>query len=226
MDIKQSRSVPMLQVWFATAAVAVEPCIGDEEAEAIGRLAFDRDRQRSMRCHSLKRRLLARHLSAPPQHLRFTRDAGGKPHLLDGALQFNLSHSEDAFALAMSTQPVGVDIQWRDPALDCTSIADTVLHPAELHLWTRQDRSRNLFFRLWAAKEAVLKAEGSGLLDDPRRIDASAWTGDRCHVDVDGRRWCVTARDVDAFVLCVATPEQHGMEVEWLAIDAGVLRAG
>ncbi len=83
----------------------------------------------------------------------------GKPFLPNRKEFFNLSHSGEYIALAVSDGTVGVDVEKIDPAH--FSIAKRVFTADEL-AWLRENESER-FFQLWTLKESVIKAVGLGL---------------------------------------------------------------
>ena len=90
-----------------------------------------------------------------------TQNEYGKP--FTEGICFNLSHDEDLTGLALADIPVGLDILKEKPA--DKALADYVLSEAE--------RSSSLsLYDLLAAKEALAKAEGSGLPDDIASVPA------------------------------------------------------
>ncbi|RMH92932.1 4'-phosphopantetheinyl transferase superfamily protein [Lysobacter pythonis] len=196
-----------------------------DEAAAIARLLHARDRDRSLRAHSLKRRILGSYCGhARPEQLAFRHQSSGKPYLAEpcapeAPLQFNISHSEDAFAMAVAMCPVGVDIQWRDSSVDFAALASIVFHPAEIELWHREGATTKGFYRLWTAKEAVLKGEGAGFLREPRDVDVSVWVGDRGHAKIAGDAWTVISRQVGEYSLCVAVPSGASPNLLWYTLD-------
>ena len=60
---------------------------------------------------------LPEHIAAP-QPLTVAYEAGGKPHILHVPWHYNLSHSGDYVALAISDASVGIDIQQMRPYRD------------------------------------------------------------------------------------------------------------
>lgn len=87
------------------------------------------------------------------------RDEMGKPYFTEGKLQFNVSHSGEYLAIAISENPVGVDIQ--EPKQIKEGMFKKVVHPKEQSL-IGADRQKD-FLRLWTLKESFVKAEGKGL---------------------------------------------------------------
>ena len=83
----------------------------------------------------------------------------GKPYAVDGALQFNVSHSGDYALIATTPRaPIGVDIE-RHRDRDWRRLAARFFAPDEASLLQSADD----FYRLWVIKEAVLKAIGTGI---------------------------------------------------------------
>jgi hypothetical protein len=98
----------------------------------------------------------------------------GKPELKTHfpSLHFNLSHCDELAVIAASYQcPVGIDIEstHRSHALhECES---TFCHPTEMaDLPLNHDERAAALLELWTAKEAFLKAIGTGLSNPPEDL--------------------------------------------------------
>lgn len=87
------------------------------------------------------------------------RDAMGKPFLKDSELYFNVSHSGEYLAVAVSKRPVGVDIQKEKDIREV--MYRRIVQPKEQTL-IGKERQKD-FLRLWTLKESFVKAEGKGL---------------------------------------------------------------
>ena len=90
------------------------------------------------------------------------RSSQGKPFFPgQNGLEFNLSHSGSMALCALSTAPVGVDIQvirsWRP------GLPERVCSPRELAWLEQGDNLWERFCRLWALKECLVKQQGTGL---------------------------------------------------------------
>ncbi len=115
---------------------------------------------------------------------------------------FNLSHSNDFVMLAISDTPVGCDIERLHKAI----LSHHVFHPKELarlHSLPEGDTRNREFLRLWTAKEAFLKAIGTG-------IDANAATYDFSSKNsislADGSVWTIehqTIPDSPKYLSCI-----------------------
>jgi len=85
---------------------------------------------------------------------------------------FNISHSGNKVLIAVSNDPVGIDIE-QIKNIELGVLAETVFSSREFHLFNTADNSINMFYQLWTRKEALLKSVGVGLLDDLRTLDIS-----------------------------------------------------
>lgn len=95
----------------------------------------------------------------------FAKTEHGKPYLKDQVLAFNHSHSQQHYALLSSTQhpQVGIDIEDLNRRVRMEALAQHAFHPEEYTIWKDLNEDRSYWFKVWTAKEAVLKAHGLGI---------------------------------------------------------------
>lgn len=183
-----------------------------DEVQALRLLPPER-REKALRCRRQEDRL--RSAAAGLLLARYARQLGfdrfpalregayGKPYFPDASQAlFSLSHSGGYAALAMSSLPVGVDIQEirpeRVPAAmrfltDYEQAQLAALPPAE---------QVQAFFRLWTVKESYGKMTGRGLLG------ASAFSVELSGTAVlppDGNQFCLRAPE--GYCLSVSTQD-------------------
>ncbi|WP_349921476.1 4'-phosphopantetheinyl transferase family protein [Aeromonas veronii] len=114
----------------------------------------------------LLRRLLAERLGCLAADLKFFTQDHGKPALLGQQWQFNLSHSGEWLVLALCQQgPLGVDIEMGSRRRATLPLAERFYARSEYEwlLALPEEERDTAFYRLWSRKEAVLKAQGSGI---------------------------------------------------------------
>ncbi len=90
----------------------------------------------------------------------------GKPRLLQWPnIECSISHSGDSIACAISTKPVGIDLEVIRARQDLPSLFENISHPSELPAFRTLSAHRQMhrFLRDWTLKEAWLKCEGLGL---------------------------------------------------------------
>lgn len=165
----------LVRVWIVPVDLASEAAarcrsvLDDSERARAAAFLSPRDEQRFVIGHGALRILVARELGTGPAALAWAPGAHGKPGLAPpwSGMHTSLSHSADLIATAFSaSRPVGVDIQHLVPGLDAVALSARFFPPQEAgyvaagrDAGTRADR----FARLWARKEAVVKAAGGRL---------------------------------------------------------------
>ena len=196
----------------------------DERARA-NRFRFDRDRTRYINAHGVMREILASYIGADPGSLQIIRAENGKPCLDEryrADMQFNLSHSGQYGIVAVSIgRPVGVDIEALRADFTWSELADRYFSGRE-NAWLRAlpaDEALRWFFRLWVAKEAVLKAGGLGLsaalreVEPPRgRPDSIAARG--------GLFWVSELVVSNGYVAAIAVSGADAPELRQVRLDA------
>ncbi|MCM2538821.1 4'-phosphopantetheinyl transferase family protein [Burkholderia glumae] len=170
--------VQLLRVDFAFGTPLDAPAhaaLDAAERARAARFLRAEDAIRHAATRAALRHLLGFVLQRPAASLRFAAGEAGRPELAsDGAAaavgaarpDFNVSHSGDHALIAWSaTTRVGVDIEASRTSLDWASLGPSVFAPADeaaVHGHAPQAR-RDAFFRVWTAKEALLKVLGVGI---------------------------------------------------------------
>jgi 4'-phosphopantetheinyl transferase len=116
------------------------------------------------------RTLLSHYLSAPASTISLSFDAQTKPRIASGQygtdVRFNVSHSGMLALVAVTIgNEIGVDVEQRREVKHLDQIASRYFHPTEAAAVaaTPLSERNNAFLRCWTAKEAVLKAHGTGI---------------------------------------------------------------
>jgi len=142
------------------------------------RFEFPQHQRRYQAVHGILRIILGRYLKLDPTQINFTHSDRGKPYLTDDCnplnLQFNLSHSENRAIVGIShDRPIGVDLEKIRPMENAEQLAKRFFCASEYALLTQaipEERDK-LFFQLWTAKEAYLKATGEGISGGLNQIE-------------------------------------------------------
>ena len=127
---------------------------------------FERDARRWAVGRSLLRSTLAETLCADPAALVFESGPFGKPFLPDCPLGFSVSHSGSALLIALAWDTdVGVDIERLRDDFAPEAIAPQVFSFQEQAALKQAPRGERpaAFLAQWTAKEAYVKALGTGL---------------------------------------------------------------
>lgn len=137
----------------------------------------DSDRRRFVTARACLRSLVGSYQEIDPREVRFSYGHHGKPALRCGRhatdLCFNLSHAQDLALYAFAQRrAVGVDCEYVRQDIDIEMVMPLVFSNRELDAARKkplEDR-RDMFFRVWVAKEAYVKATGLGLALDLTKV--------------------------------------------------------
>jgi 4'-phosphopantetheinyl transferase len=145
--------------------------LNEDEIARAGRYYFERDRKGFVFSRGQMRHLLSLYCGVDGAALRFVASEYGKLDFAPdqpfaGAVSFNFTHSAGRAVLVVGDgRSLGVDLESSDRRTDVLALADRYFFRSELEAIRSapEDAQRELFFRFWTAKEAVIKAQGSGL---------------------------------------------------------------
>lgn len=164
--LKQSR-IDIWQFPLTTLFDNAASVLDKTELIRAKRFYFERHQRRFTVARAMLRHIIAQYVNIHPANLLFSYTKYGKPYLSENTeqIQFNLSHSCDLALLAIGSEfQLGIDVEF----FSARSYDDMAKHlfsenekmqlnqiPRNLKPWT--------FFRIWAQKEAFIKACGLGL---------------------------------------------------------------
>jgi 4'-phosphopantetheinyl transferase len=153
---------------------ADERFLTHSEMDRASGFRFESDRRHWIACRSATRRILADLLGIDTADLPLETSSHGKPLLsqpYDG-LHFNLSHCADMALLAVCVDgPVGIDIESESRAPYLLECLDSFCHAEEIaELPANEEPRARRLLEIWTAKEAVLKALGTGLSHPPEQV--------------------------------------------------------
>ena len=152
-----------------------------------------------------------------PRSVSVCETEDGKPYL-EGVrdFHFNLSHSGSLAVCAVSSLPVGCDVQ---------KITDVKLElarrftPEEYGKITALtgDMARDLLFRFWTAKESYIKAVGTGFRTSLNSFSVDLESG-RIHGGEPYRVREFDLSDNYKCTLCTAAPDLRESELVWVEL--------
>jgi 4'-phosphopantetheinyl transferase len=163
----------LVHAWRANLALStpeieeLTTLLSTDEIARADKFRFVQHRSRFIAARGILRQLLGNYLKVSPRSLVFSYSDRGKPRLAkDSSLQFNISHSQE-YALFCFTlnHLIGVDIEYQRTMPDALKIAQRFFSAREYKMLEQVsiEQQPKLFFQFWTAKEAYLKATGTGL---------------------------------------------------------------
>lgn len=147
-----------------------------QERERADKFRFERHRRRFVAGRGELRQRLSRYLGLSPWEVALGYGSDGKPFCTiqppGQRICFNLSHSENSAALAISNGfEVGIDIERIRPIEESVPLeVFSTRERAEFTALPETERQQ-VFFESWARKEACLKALGTGFTLPPAHFE-------------------------------------------------------
>ena len=164
--------------WLASEIKKIEVLLSQEEKGRAQRFQFLQDRNRYIVRHGVLQLLLAGYQSCKPGQIDIRATVNGKPYLEGqqkrGGIHFNVSSSDTFTAIAFSRNgSIGIDIEKIRDIPDILEIVERHFTSDEKHqIFSCPENLRKaLFYKFWTRKEAVLKAQGEGLLKQLDCVD-------------------------------------------------------
>jgi len=146
-------------------AAALSRWLTEDERQRAAAFVTPELQRRWIAARAGMRGILASVLGVTPGSPVFSLGQHGRPYLagIDCPYSFNLSHSDNLAAFAVCEAVVGVDVEQIKDLPE--GVAAMVFSTAEITALDAEPEARRAgkFFQYWTAKEAVLKALGTGL---------------------------------------------------------------
>lgn len=170
----------MLKLYYANIQNLIPPweqyAVSGDRLEKTARYVHFLDQARSIGAELLLNSVLKKLFPSFIPPAEFETGEHGKPFLKPGQkglalpdgrlIQYNLSHSGDFAACAVSSSPVGVDIEKEKDSI----------RPGVLRFFSEEEQKAleeskdpaSRFFDYWVLKESYMKAVGTGFAKSPR----------------------------------------------------------
>ena len=114
----------------------------------------------------------------------------GAPSIKEGPF-FSISHCKMGIAVAVSNQPIGVDIETVRPLK--VDLVKKTMNPLEQEAILSAPQPDWAFTRLWTRKEAFLKMKGTGIISDLHEVLS----------DIDGLEWLQMDNQLLNYTCCI-----------------------
>lgn len=196
--------------------------LSTDEKDRASQFHSAEDRRTYTCCHAILRLVLSGMLKTAASGIEILKGRNKKPYVAGTLPHFNLSHTRSAFAIAVSDQYTGIDLENIDRRLDMLSILHSTFCTRERSFITRDHSlERENFFLLWTRKEAFLKAIGVGIMHNLKTIKVA----EECNVinknvmvcelenRISDEHFIYSMRIADN-ILSVATPKEADVKLD------------
>lgn len=209
--------------------------LNPDERDRAARFRFEEDRVRFAQARAWTRTLLGRYSGVGPGDVRLEAGLHGKLVWAGQPWHFNVSHSGELAAIALTAVgELGVDVERIRPLRDLSGVAERFFTPHErtqLEV-SSSDRRESDFFECWVRKESVLKALGTGLSLAPEKIATTVEPGGTARLlAIEGEAHAASSWKLFSFVPregyrgCLAAPS-GALEVRIWRVNSASLFSG
>lgn len=154
--------------WYALSS--------NQKKQKIDSFKFTDDKKRSVAGEMLAKKAIADALHVSPESIVIEATENGKPYIENSDIHFNISHSNDMVVCALSSKPVGIDIEKIRP-INIKIAKRFFTNNEKIYLFGKDPDDTNYntpppddmlkrFFEIWTAKEAYLKFTGKGIAEE------------------------------------------------------------
>jgi 4'-phosphopantetheinyl transferase len=213
--------------------MALNGFLNEDEIQRLERYKILAKQEEFLCSRGLSRLILAGYLDDDPVNIQLGATPAGKPFLIDQAVYFNVSHSDETLLLAVGLfENIGVDIQRVYPISSLDKIANKIFSSNEkTKLFTMNgDTQLEYFFALWTAKEAYLKAQGEGFTRSPKNIEIMINPGSRKSYFVrdlnqpkGASDWTITALDLPEGYQGAVAVEGQLRQIQQIAFNPSLI---
>lgn len=145
--------------------------LSEDEIIRANRYHFPAHKRRFLVARGCLREILGSYLAINPEKVEFIYSERGKPSI-KAPFQFNISHSHEMALCGLTlTGRIGVDLEKMRAMKDLQSLTKRFFCAREHKLIEKSGEKEKLFFQLWTAKEAYLKALGTGISGGLDRVE-------------------------------------------------------
>jgi 4'-phosphopantetheinyl transferase len=182
--------------------------LSEEESARLAGMKHEKRRRSFLLGRAALRLLLSELVDAPPAGIRVVVEDNGSLAAPETPFIISIAHSGGRAVAAASREPVGIDIEISSEKDE--DLLPYILHDDELsRLRSLLISDREKLFLCWTAKEAVLKALGTGLRKSPKSVQLGHIDDHLRYVvvsDVEGSSWHVRIERDGEYYLSLATP--------------------
>jgi 4'-phosphopantetheinyl transferase len=190
-----------------------EIILSPDEVEKAGRYHSKTASLQYINERRLLREVLSKYIPYDPSEIIFEYSMKGKSRIkgefFDG-VQFNLSHSGDMVAIAVSRgRRVGIDVEKIRDDIPEAELARRFFSSTEAAAFSHFHgfRKSELFLKMWTRKEALLKATGEGIGGLGNCFDIS----NECYISRNGTSWQVHDLEVPiGYISALAIEGEEG----------------
>ena len=143
--------------------------LSKEELAKFQKLKLEKVKTRYIFSKGLTRYYLSKYTNKSPKDIVILHNEYGKPKCTLNKIEYNVSHSGNIIIHAFTkVNPIGIDIEYKKDINNYKTLAKRFFNEIEYNniANTQINKQRDLFYKIWTAKESYIKFKGKGLFLD------------------------------------------------------------
>lgn len=156
----------------STYCPEIENFLPYSEKKRVGNFHFPELKHTYVMAHAFLNYQLLKKLKCTIEQLKFSFNPHQKPLILDSGIGFNLSHSNNSWAVVIADNcEMGVDIEFINAKKNLFQITEYYFSIDEQIRFNYANNPVLEFYKIWTRKEAYLKMKGIGIDANLQKID-------------------------------------------------------
>lgn len=202
---------------FSSGSSYLSRNINKDDQLKADRFIRSKENETNLICYTLLRAILSKKLNKDPHEITYLNGSYGKPGIKDDLLFFNISHTRNSFAIAISEHcSIGIDLEELNENIKFEPIIKRFFSEEEYnYILNSKRKSRDRFFLLWTRKEALLKSIGVGIIPQLSHIEVFRRVnlihrnsvGNLADVSASGQHYIYSGK-MDTYYLSIASPQK------------------
>ncbi|HEX4044309.1 MAG TPA: 4'-phosphopantetheinyl transferase superfamily protein [Gammaproteobacteria bacterium] len=197
-------------------------CLSPEEVARANRFHLPVHQRRFIAAHAALREILSYYLDCSAKQISFGYTTYHKPFLSapHTQFQFNLAHSDEMAVVALTLDhAIGIDIEKIAVSYN-PGVVKRYFSPQENQaFFALSEAERNTsFYRVWARKEAMVKATGKGLFLPLNSFSVSL-NDETETILLNNEPWTLVSLSIDAAYQAALATNQHIGQIVYKIMD-------
>lgn len=155
-----------LNIWFTaneidTASINdMRGILSSTELQRYNKTKNKRKKNEFLKSRYILRKALSDHFNKPLSYWNVIQPSDNKPLIqnIPQNTHFSISHSKKLIAMSLANTEHGLDIEDTNKKRDFSELSQYAFNDQEHALVSNNENPRNMFYRIWCAKEACFKA--------------------------------------------------------------------
>lgn len=179
--------------------------LSNSEISRAGSYNNIKDRERFIISRSGTKKIISTYINIPPEQINIIEGDNKKPSIKTHSsitIQYNIAHSGNIILIAVSSHPVGIDVELVNPTFPYNELLSACFSEQEIAFLESQENPLHAFYLLWTRKEAFIKATAKGIDEEIMFIPCLDGQHEIDNLTSLKKNWRVNSFNITSQYLC------------------------